>query len=55
MVREPGRYLARVLASCVDFFNPGVMVIGEDVAIEASRPGDRAGVVDRVVQAGAAA
>jgi predicted NBD/HSP70 family sugar kinase len=97
MVREAGRYLGEVLASCVNFFNPGVIVIGGDVgeapellagvrevtiqrslplatgelAIVASRLGDRAGVVgaaimvvehvlapdvvDRVVQAGAAA
>ena len=96
MVREAGRYLGEVLASCVNFFNPGVIVIGGDVgeapellagvrevtiqrslplatgelAIVASRLGDRAGVVgaaimvvehvlapdvvDRVVQAGAA-
>jgi predicted NBD/HSP70 family sugar kinase len=95
MVREAGRYLGEVLASCVNFFNPGVIVIGGDVgeapellagvrevtiqrslplatgelAIVASRLGDRAGVVgaaimvvehvlapdvvDRVVQAGA--
>jgi predicted NBD/HSP70 family sugar kinase len=97
MVREAGRYLGEVLAGCVNFFNPGVIVIGGDVgeapellagvrevtiqrslplatgelAIVASRLGDRAGVVgaaimvvehvlapdvvDRVVQAGAAA
>jgi predicted NBD/HSP70 family sugar kinase len=97
MVREAGRYLGEVLASCVNFFNPGVIVIGGDVgeapellagvrevtiqrslplatgelAIVASRLGDRAGVVgaaimvvehvlapdvvDRVVQEGAAA
>jgi predicted NBD/HSP70 family sugar kinase len=97
MVREAGRYLGEVLASCVNFFNPGVIVIGGDVgeapellagvrevtiqrslplatgelAIVSSRLGDRAGVVgaaimvvehvlapdvvDRVVQAGAAA
>ena len=97
MVREAGRSLGEVLASCVNFFNPGVIVIGGDVgdapellagvrevtiqrslplatgelAIVASRLGDRAGVVgaaimvvehvlapdvvDRVVQAGAAA
>ena len=97
MVREAGRSLGEVLAGCVNFFNPGVIVIGGDVgeapellagvrevtiqrslplatgelAIVASRLGDRAGVVgaaimvvehvlapdvvDRVVQAGAAA
>jgi predicted NBD/HSP70 family sugar kinase len=97
MVREAGRYLGQVLASCVNFFNPAVIVIGGDVgeapellagvrevtiqrslplatgdlAIVASRLGDRAGivgaaimviehvlaphVVDRVVQEGAAA
>ena len=97
MVREAGRSLGEVLAGCVNFFNPGVIVIGGDVGeapellagvrevtiqrslplatgeldIVASRLGDRAGVVgaaimvvehvlapdvvDRVVQAGAAA
>ena len=97
MVREAGRSLGEVLAGCVNFFNPGVIVIGGDVgqapellagvrevtiqrslplatgelSIVPSRLGDRAGVVgaaimviehvlapdvvDRVVQAGAAA
>ena len=31
MVREAGRYLGEVLASCVNFFNPGVIVIGGDL------------------------
>ena len=31
MVREAGRYLGEVLAGCVNFFNPGVIVIGGDV------------------------
>jgi predicted NBD/HSP70 family sugar kinase len=97
MVREAGRSLGEVLAGCVNFFNPGVIVVGGDVgqapellagvrevtiqrslplatgelSIVPSRLGDRAGVVgaaimviehvlapdvvDRVVQAGAAA
>jgi predicted NBD/HSP70 family sugar kinase len=75
MVREAGRYLGEVLASCVNFFNPGVIVIGGDVgeapellagvrevtiqrslplatgelAIVASRLGDRAGVIGAAV------
>ena len=32
MVREAGRYLGEVLAGCVNFFNPGVIVIGGDVS-----------------------
>jgi predicted NBD/HSP70 family sugar kinase len=32
MVREAGRNLGEVLASCVNFFNPAVIVIGGDVA-----------------------
>jgi predicted NBD/HSP70 family sugar kinase len=97
MVREAGRSLGEVLAGCVNFFNPRVIVVGGDVgqapellagvrevtiqrslplatgelSIVPSRLGDRAGVVgaaimviehvlapdvvDRVVQAGAAA
>ena len=31
MVREAGRSLGEVLAGCVNFFNPGVIVIGGDV------------------------
>jgi predicted NBD/HSP70 family sugar kinase len=31
MVREAGRLLGEVLAGCVNFFNPGVIVIGGDV------------------------
>jgi predicted NBD/HSP70 family sugar kinase len=75
MVREAGRYLGEVLASCVNFFNPGVIVIGGDLgeapellagvrevtiqrslplatgelAIVASRLGDRAGVIGAAV------
>ncbi len=75
MVREAGRYLGEVLASCVNFFNPGVIVIGGDLgeapellagvrevtiqrslplatgelAIVASRLGDRAGVVGAAI------
>jgi predicted NBD/HSP70 family sugar kinase len=32
MVREAGRTLGDVLASCVNFFNPAVIVIGGDIA-----------------------
>jgi predicted NBD/HSP70 family sugar kinase len=31
MVREAGRALGEVLAGCVNFFNPGVIVIGGDI------------------------
>jgi predicted NBD/HSP70 family sugar kinase len=31
MVREAGRALGEVLAACVNFFNPGVIVIGGDI------------------------
>jgi predicted NBD/HSP70 family sugar kinase len=31
MVREAGRSLGEVLAGCVNFFNPGVIVIGGDI------------------------
>jgi predicted NBD/HSP70 family sugar kinase len=31
MVREAGRLIGEVLAGCVNFFNPGVIVIGGDV------------------------
>jgi predicted NBD/HSP70 family sugar kinase len=31
LVRESGRYLGEVLAACVNFFNPGVIVIGGDL------------------------
>ena len=31
MVREAGRYLGEVLAACVNFFNPAVIVIGGDL------------------------
>ena len=31
-VREAGRYLGEVLAGCVNFFNPGAIVIGGDIA-----------------------
>jgi predicted NBD/HSP70 family sugar kinase len=30
-VREAGRNLGQVLAGCVNFFNPGVIVIGGDL------------------------
>jgi predicted NBD/HSP70 family sugar kinase len=32
LVREAGRSLGEVLAACVNFFNPGVIVIGGDLA-----------------------
>jgi predicted NBD/HSP70 family sugar kinase len=32
MVRESGRHLGEVLAGCVNFFNPSVVVIGGDLA-----------------------
>ena len=32
MVREAGRSLGEVLAACVNFFNPGVIVVGGDLA-----------------------
>jgi predicted NBD/HSP70 family sugar kinase len=32
MVRESGRHLGEVLAGCVNFFNPAVVVIGGDLA-----------------------
>jgi predicted NBD/HSP70 family sugar kinase len=32
MVREAGRALGQVLAACVNFFNPGVIVVGGDLA-----------------------
>jgi predicted NBD/HSP70 family sugar kinase len=32
MVREAGRHLGEVLAGCVNFFNPSVVVIGGDLA-----------------------
>jgi predicted NBD/HSP70 family sugar kinase len=32
MVREAGRHLGEVLAGCVNFFNPAVVVIGGDLA-----------------------
>jgi predicted NBD/HSP70 family sugar kinase len=32
MVREAGRSLGVVLAACVNFFNPGVIVVGGDLA-----------------------
>ena len=31
MVREAGRALGEVLAGCVNFFNPSVIVIGGDI------------------------
>jgi predicted NBD/HSP70 family sugar kinase len=31
LVREAGRHLGEVLAGCVNFFNPGVIVIGGDL------------------------
>ena len=31
MVRDAGRSLGEVLAGCVNFFNPGVIVIGGDL------------------------
>jgi predicted NBD/HSP70 family sugar kinase len=33
MVREAGRTLGEVLAGCVNFFNPAVIVIGGDIAV----------------------
>ena len=33
MVREAGRTLGEVLAGCVNFFNPDVIVIGGDIAV----------------------
>ena len=33
MVREAGRILGEVLAGCVNFFNPAVIVIGGDIAV----------------------
>jgi predicted NBD/HSP70 family sugar kinase len=32
MVREAGRALGEVLAGCVNFFNPGAIVVGGDIA-----------------------
>jgi predicted NBD/HSP70 family sugar kinase len=32
MVREAGRVLGDVLAGCVNFFNPGAIVVGGDIA-----------------------
>jgi predicted NBD/HSP70 family sugar kinase len=32
MVREAGRVLGDVLAGCVNFFNPSVIVVGGDIA-----------------------
>src|SRR3954449_8673220 len=32
IVRDAGRYLGEVLASSVNFFNPGAIVIGGDIA-----------------------
>ena len=32
MVREAGRHLGQVLAGCVNFFNPGVIVVGGDLS-----------------------
>ena len=31
-VRDAGRYLGEVLAECINFFNPGAIVIGGDIA-----------------------
>jgi predicted NBD/HSP70 family sugar kinase len=31
-VREAGRYLGEVLAECINFFNPGAIVIGGDIS-----------------------
>ena len=31
-VRDAGRYLGEVLAGCVNFFNPGAIVIGGDIS-----------------------
>ena len=31
-VRDAGRYLGEVLAECINFFNPGAIVIGGDIS-----------------------
>jgi len=31
-VRDAGRYLGEVLAGCVNFFNPGAIIIGGDIS-----------------------
>src|SRR6201991_982057 len=36
-VRDAGRYLGEVLAECINFFNPGAIVIGGDIS-EAHQP-----------------
>ena len=37
LVRESGRNLGEVLAGCVNFFNPEVIVVGGDVALSSQQ------------------